>query len=108
MIARKYVNKVVTSRCFAVRDKFIPHLPTSLTAETWKTKTNKHAGLKFFSVSCWHSKRENPYGLKLFFNKNRLDYGVPHLHVATLSVRSLIMEANANFKILGFQLLKTQ
>ena len=44
--------------------------------------------------------------MKLLFNENRLDYGVPHL--ATLSVRSLITQADANFNVLGFQLLKTQ
>ena len=104
MIARKYVNKVVTSTCFAVRDKFtsFTHFLNCRDLEN----IYKHAGLKFFSVS-WHSKQEKSIWFEiLFFNKNRLDYGVPYL--ATLAVRSLITQAHVNFKILFFQSLKTQ
>lgn len=66
----------------------------------------KHVGLKFFSVS-WHSKQETSIWFEIFFfNKNRLDYGVPYL--ATLAVRSLITQAHVNFKILFYQSLKTE
>ena len=85
---RKYVNKVVTSEdsllCAKGQVYLIYPLP-------WLLRVGniyKHVGLKFFSVS-WHSKQEKSIWFEiLFFNKNRLDYGVPYL--ATLAVRSLI------------------
>ena len=103
---RKYVNKVVTSEdsllCAKGQVYLIYPLP-------WLLRVGniyKHVGLKFFSVS-WHSKQEKSIWFEiLFFNKNRLDYGVPYL--ATLAVRSLITQAHVNFKILFFQSLKTQ
>ena len=64
MIARKYVNKVVTSTCFAVRDKFtsFTHFLNCQDLEN----IYKHAGLKFFSVS-WHSKQEKSIWFEIVF-----------------------------------------
>ena len=49
MIAREYVNTVVTSRFFAVRDEFTSfiHFLDCLDLEN----IYKHAGLKFFCLS---------------------------------------------------------
>ena len=64
MIAWKYVNKVVTSTCFAVRDKFtsFTHFLNCRDLEN----IYKHAGLKFFSVSC-HSKKGKSIWFEIVF-----------------------------------------
>ena len=108
---RKYVNKVVTSEdsllCAKGQVYLIYPLP-------WLLRVGniyKHVGLKFFSVS-WHSKQEKSIWFEiLFFNKNRLDYGVPLLrnfrcaltnHASTCKFQNIIFSIAENWTSLPY------
>ena len=96
MIAQEYVNTVLTSRFFAVRDELTSfiHFLDCLDLEN----IYKHAGLKFFVLVSWHSKRVKSIWFEIVFQQKQ-----NRLLCTILSNFCLIALANYHASICKFQ-----